>query len=566
MALRSQPLLLFLTRLSKTRYLSPYLCSSVSLSQFSTLDTELNTLGHKPSVNELKDQSNFDESYVLNELSNLLPFSANAAPTAHPYRNNQSNKLEESKVVADLFLLPEEKLRGVFLQKLNGKSAIESALANTGVDLSLDVVAKTLYRGNLGGEAMVIFFNWAIKQPMIPKDIHSYNVILRALGKKKFIDFMLKMLRDLRTEGITVNLETLSIVADGLVRAQRVYKAIQIFGNTEEFGFGCDTESLNVLLQCLCKRSHVRAANSYFNAVKGKIPFNVATYNTIIAGWSKIGQVCQMKKILEAMVEDGFTPDCSTFDSLLQGLGRAGRIEDALKIFDNLVEKDYVLETSVYNAMISNFISVGDLDEAIKYYRCLLSNNCDPDIDTYTKLISAFIKARKVADALEMLDEMLGQGIVPSTGTVTSFIEPLCSFGPPHAAMMIYKRARKAGCKISLSAYKLLLMRLSRFGKCGMLLNIWEEMQESGYSSDMEVYEYIINGLCNIGQLENAVLVMEESLHKGFCPSRLIYSKLYNKLLASNKVERAYKLFLKIKAARSNENARRFWRANGWHF
>ncbi|EEF52882.1 pentatricopeptide repeat-containing protein, putative [Ricinus communis] len=195
-----------------------------------------------------------------------------------------------------------------------------------------------------------------------------------------------------------------------------------------------------------------------------------------------------------------------------------------------------------------------------------MRNNCDPDINTYTKLISAFIKGRKVADALEMLDEMLGRGIVPTTGDITSFIEPLCSFGPPHAAMMIYKKARKAGCKISLTAYKLLLMRLSRFGKCGMLLNIWDEMQENGYTSDMEVYEYVINGLCNIGQLENAVLVMEESLHKGFCPSRLIYSKLNNKLLASSKVERAYKLYLKVRDARSNENARRFWRANGWHF
>ncbi|PKI55102.1 hypothetical protein CRG98_024393 [Punica granatum] len=196
----------------------------------------------------------------------------------------------------------------------------------------------------------------------------------------------------------------------------------------------------------------------------------------------------------------------------------------------------------------------------------MLSEKCDPNVDTYTNLISAFLKARKVADALEMFDEMLSRELVPSTGIITSFVEPLCSYGPPYAAMMIYKKAKKAGCKISLTAYKSLLMRLSRFGKCGMMLNLWEEMQESGHSSDIEVYEYIINGLCNIGQLDNAVLVMDESLRKGFCPSRLIWSKLNNKLMASNQVEKAYKLFLKIKDARRHENARRYWRANGWHF
>ncbi|OMO62126.1 hypothetical protein CCACVL1_23015 [Corchorus capsularis] len=63
-----------------------------------------------------------------------------------------------------------------------------------------------------------------------------------------------------------------------------------------------------------------------------------------------------------------------------------------------------------------------------------------------------------------------------------------------------------------------------------------------------------------------SVLVMEEALQKGFFPSRFICSKLNNKLLSSNEVEKAYKLMLKIKAARRDENAQKYWRSNGWHF
>ena len=91
-------------------------------------------------------------------------------------------------------------------------------------------------------------------------------------------------------------------------------------------------------------------------------------------------------------------------------------------------------------------------------------------------------------------------------------------------------------------------------------------MQESGYASDKEVYKFIINGLCNVGQVDNAVLVMEESLQKGLCLGKVVYSKLNRKLLEMNKVETAYKLFLKVKVARVNANTQNFWRANGWHF
>ena len=87
---------------------------------------------------------------------------------------------------------------------------------------------------------------------------------------------------------MSLDLETLSIVLDSFVKAHRVLKAIQMFGNVEEFGLKCNTECLNVLLQCMCHRSHVGAANSFLNSVKGKIPFDCMTYNVIIDGWSKL--------------------------------------------------------------------------------------------------------------------------------------------------------------------------------------------------------------------------------------------------------------------------------------
>ncbi|KAF3432452.1 hypothetical protein FNV43_RR27192 [Rhamnella rubrinervis] len=546
---------------SRARYFFPCLHSPVPLFSFSTLGDPSHTFDAEYLT---KKQPNLDERFVLDELSKLLPVPCNTSATNLHKLVNSEKQIETR--AADGFLLSEDKLGGVFLQKLKGRTAVEHALSNVGVELNLDVVAKVVNQGSLSSEDMVIFSNWAIKQPLIPNDIHFYHLLLRALGRRKFFKDMVKILHDMRDKGIDPNLETVSIVMDSFLRARQVSKAIQTFRNLEDIGLNCDTGSLNVLLQCLCQRSHVGTANSILNSMRGKIPFNGSTYNIMISGWSKLGRIIEMERLLDAMVIDGISPDCFTFTHLIEGLGRGGQIDNSVEVFENMKGKGCMPDSSSYNAMISNFISVGDFDEVMKYYKGMLSNNCEPDIDTYTKLITVFLKARKVADALEMFDEMLARGVFPPTGTITSYIKILCSYGPPHAAMMVYRKAKAVGCGISSSAYKLLLMRLSRFGKCGMLLSIWNEMQECGYSSDAEVYEYVINGLCNIGQLENAVLVMEESLRKGFCPSRLICSKLNHKLMDSNKVEKAYRLFLKIKDARRNENSRRYWRSKGWHF
>lgn len=416
---------------------------------------------------------------------------------------------------------------------------------------------------------MVTFFNWALKQPHVPKKIGTYCVIVKALGRRKFFKFMMEVLCDMRVERVVqADLSMLSIVVDSFVRAGHVSKAIHVFNNLDDYlGMNRDTQALNVVLSCLCKRSHVGAASSVMRSMRGKVAFDINTYNAVAAGWSKVGRVSEVERIVKEIEDDGFCPDCATFSFLIEGLGRAGRIDEAVEVFCSMKEKNNCQpDTACYNAMIFNFVSVGDFDGGMEYYNGMLGDNCEPNVDTYTRIITVFLRVRKVADALQMFDEMLSRGIVPSTGTITSFVKRLCSYGPPYAALMIYKKATKLGCTISMDAYKIMLMRLSKFGKCGTMLSMWQEMQDSGYSSDVEVYEFIISGLCNLGQLENAVLVMEESLRKGFCPSRLVYSKLSNKLLASNKTERAYKLFLKIKHARSLENARKYWRANGWHF
>ncbi|XP_058780211.1 putative pentatricopeptide repeat-containing protein At5g43820 [Vicia villosa] len=505
------------------------------------------------SLQALPTSPHLDERLILHQISQLLPI---------PSSKTLESESESKSKSVDGFLSPEDKLRGIFLQKLKGKAAIEQALSNVCIDVNVDIIARVLNSGNLSGEAMVTFFNWALKQPMVPKDVGTYHVIVKALGRRKFLVFMMQVLDDMRLNCIKADLFMLSIVIDSFVNAGHVSKAIHVFGNLDDLGLERDTEALNVLLSCLCRRSHVGAAASVFNSMKGKVAFNVATYNVVAGGWCKSGRVDEIERVMKEMEVEGFSPDFGTFAFLLEGLGRAGRMNEAVEVFGSMKEKD----TTTYNAMIFNFISIGNFDECMKYYNGMLSDNCEPNIDTYTRMISAFLRIRKVADALLMFDEMLRQGVVPPAGTVTSFIKYLCSYGPPYAAMMIYKKARKLECKISMEAYKILLMRLSKYGKCGTLLSVWQEMQECGYSSDVEVYEYIITGLYNIGQLETAVLVMEEALRKGFCPSRLVYSKLSNKLLASNLTERAYRLFLKIKHARSLKNARSYWRHNGWHF
>ncbi|PKA66192.1 Putative pentatricopeptide repeat-containing protein [Apostasia shenzhenica] len=549
----------------QTLKISRYLCAvsiakylALPLFRYFTIDVSKEHIS-LPKFQEMPSphKATLSEKFILEELSDILPNTSLFFDKRSPDAQAMS--------ISCYFLSPDEKLRGIFLQKHNSKSALDSALSNVDVNLTPEIFANVLTKGNMNGAAILSFFSWALEHSNLPKNIESYTLVLKTLGRRKFFGFMEELLLRMRKDDVKPELETLQILFDSYARAHKVKKALDLFMRLEEIGADSNCMALNILLKCLCSRSHVKFASSLLNSMKGKFPYDNGTYNVVIGGWAKFGRVDKVEKYWMEMIKDSLKPDCQAFSYVIEALGRAGRINNAIDTFEMMKEHGCIPDSSIYNAMISNFIAAGDMQEALNYHKKML-RDCSPDSDTYSKLIIAFLKCRRVADALELMDEMLGCGITPSTGMVTSFIEPLCSFGPPHAAMMVYKNTKKAGCKMSLKTYKLLISRLSRLGKCGMLLKVWEDMQESGYAFDNEIYEHIISGLCNVGRVDTAVIIAEEALRKGCFLGRVVYSKLNNKLLASNKVETAYKLFLKVKDARNNANLRRFWRAHGWHF
>ncbi|TVU32339.1 hypothetical protein EJB05_24064, partial [Eragrostis curvula] len=465
-----------------------------------------------------------------------------------------------------------DRLRGVFLRKPPGRAVLHRALSSTGLNASAalapEVLSDVVNGGELGGAATVAFFDWAVSNSKRPPSVHTCNIVIRALGRKKFFNFLDDALKIMRESSIFPDLTTLEIIIDSLVAARHVSRAVEVL-STDQFGFeigkACHKkDALTILIRCLCRRSHVGLASSLLLASREEsLGLDNNAYNEVVGGWARSGKVDKVEDFWAKMKEDRLVPDEVSHCHLIEALGRAGKAEEALKVFENMVQEGFGPSTMAYNAVIFNFASIGDLDRCMQYYKDMVDKNCPPNIDTYFKMIRAFLRERRVADALQLFDDMLARGNLPNTGMITSFIEPLCTFGPPHAALIIYKKSRRAGCIISLKAYKLLLERLANFGKSGTVLKLWEEMQECGYPPDKEVYEFIVNGLSNVGKVDAAVSVVEESLRNGFCLGRVVYSKLNNKLLEMDKVETAYNLFKKVKEARTHSNFRNYCRANG---
>ena len=167
----------------------------------------------------------------------------------------------------------------MFVQKLIGTAAVKQALTAAASDIVSvssesdfrEVVSKVLNRGGLDGESMVTVFEWAVESGKMSGGVESYNVVFKALGRRRFFDKMRFLLGEMRGKGVRGDYVTLEIFVDSYVKAKRVSKGVEVLKNLDEFGMDeWDLECLKVVLRCLCRRGRVTSADKLLSKTRGK--------------------------------------------------------------------------------------------------------------------------------------------------------------------------------------------------------------------------------------------------------------------------------------------------------
>ena len=164
------------------------------------------------------------------------------------------------------------------------------------------MLASVVNAGDLCGAATVTFFDWVVTNSNPPTSFQTCNIVIIALGRKKFFDFLDDALQIMRRNNIFPDLTTLEIIVHSLVAARHVSKAVEVL-STDQFGFGIEKafhrkEALTVLIRCLCRRSHVGLASSLLHAAqKELLGLDILVYNDVMVGWARVESVDKLQEV-----------------------------------------------------------------------------------------------------------------------------------------------------------------------------------------------------------------------------------------------------------------------------
>ncbi|CAM8947632.1 unnamed protein product [Rhodiola kirilowii] len=447
------------------------------------------------------------------------PQSVNNSLFVRPFGEQDVEQLHMSGA-SDLEILISKVRTGNTVDELLFSLIHDQALS--GIKLSQNLVEKLLHRFKDDWKSAMGFFTWAETCSGYEHSPVAYGLMVDILGKNRQMSLMNTLLEDMQKSGNLVTLETVGKAMRRLCGAGKWEDAVSIFDNLETFGLKRNTESMNLLLDTLCKEKKVQQARDIFVTLKPYIAPSAHTFNIFIHGWCKIGRVDEAEWTIEEMKGYGCLPSVISYSTIIEFHCRQSNFRQVYDLLDKMDAQGCPANAVTYTIILCASAKSDDFDEAMKITERMKLCGCTPDTLFYNSLIYTLGRAGRVQDALHIFNvEMPCSQVLPNTSTYNSLISMFCHHGDEQTAFTFLTEIEASSvCKPDVQTYYPLLKYCFKSGKTDSLLGslLSDMVNKHHLSLDPSAYSLLIHGLCHANKCQWAYLLFEEMLGKELKP------------------------------------------------
>ncbi|KAG8371965.1 hypothetical protein BUALT_Bualt12G0017700 [Buddleja alternifolia] len=409
------------------------------------------------------------------------------------------------------------------------KLGLDTALDQSGIRVSEDVVEKVLEKFENAGMLAHRFFEWAGKQRHYVHSVRAYHIMIESLAKIRQYEIMWDLVNSMRSKGM-LNIETFCIIMRKYARAQKVDEAVYTFNVMKKYDVSPNLAAFNGLLSALCKSKNIRKAQEIFDAMKNQYVPDSKTYSILLEGWGRVPNLPKAREIFKEMVDSGCNPDIVTYGIMVDILCKAGRTDEAVEVVNEMEISGCQPTSFIYSVLVHTYGIENRIEDAIDTFLQMERNGVKPDVAVYNALISAFCKVNKFQNAYKVVEEMDKKGVPPNSRTCNILINGLIGQEDTDEAFKVFRRMTKV-CEPDADTYTMMIKMFCERDELEVAMKVWKYMEKKQFAPSMHTFSALINGLCDKGDVSRACVLMEEMMERGIRPGRHTFGKLRKLLL-----------------------------------
>lgn len=388
------------------------------------------------------------------------------------------------------------------------------------VNLSDALVHKLLHRFRDDWRSALGVLNWAESCKGHRHSSESYDLAVDILGKAKKWDRMKEFVERMRGEKL-VTLNTIAKIMRRFAGAGEWEEAVNVFDKLGEFGLEKNTESMNLLLDTLCKEKRVEQARAILLELKSHITPNAHTFNIFVHGWCKANRVEEALWTIQEMKGHGFRPCVISFTTVIRCYCQQSNFIKVYEVLSEMEANGSPPNSVTYTTIMSSLNAQKEFEESLRVATRMRRSGCEPDTLFYNCLIHTLARAGRLEEAERVFRvEMPELGVAMNTSTYNSMIAMYCHLDEEEKAVELLREMESSKlCDPDVHSYHPLLRSCFKRGdvvEVGRLLK--EMVTKHELSLDESTYTFLIQRFCRADMCEWAYSLFEEMLSQDIKP------------------------------------------------
>ncbi|GAA0169790.1 hypothetical protein LIER_24194 [Lithospermum erythrorhizon] len=398
----------------------------------------------------------------------------------------------------------------LYQQHNSSDQKLKNNLSNVDFDLTHEFFLQVCNRFPYSWKPVYKFHIFTQSQePIFHHTSTTYNKMLDVVGKSRNIDLVWELTQEAGKLQL-VNMKTFIIALKTLASARELKKCVEFFHIMNGFGHELSLETLNTVVEALCKSKLVSEANHVVVKLKDVIRPNGITYKWLVYGFCDVGDVIEASKIWNLMVDEGFEPKIDVVEILMESLFKNNCYGEAVKLLQSMrLKRMDNLRLSSYSLVIKWLCKKGKLGESRVLLDEMQSRGIEADSATLASIVYGLISRGRVNEAYKTVEGIES----PDISVYHGMIKGLLKLKKASEATKVFREMIKRGCEPTMHTYIMLLQgHLGRRGR-------------KGEDPLVNFDTIFIGGLIKAGKSLEATKYVERVVNRGQEVPRFDYNK-----------------------------------------
>ncbi|KAH7859378.1 hypothetical protein Vadar_000311 [Vaccinium darrowii] len=163
-------------------------------------------------------------------------------------------------------------------------------------------------------------------------DVISYNTLIAAYGKSKYLGNMSATAKHMQFDGFSVSLEAYNSMLDAYGKEGEMEKFRSVLRSLRESGCASNRYTYNIMINIYGEKGWIEEVAGVLMELKESgIGPDLCSYNTLIKAYGIAGMVEEAVGLVKEMRENGIEPDTRTYNTVITALQRNDMFFEAVK-------------------------------------------------------------------------------------------------------------------------------------------------------------------------------------------------------------------------------------------